>query len=56
MKIDILTRKDKPDEVAMIEEIKSVVQQAAQMAHKEIEINVTSNFHEFTAFWHIKNT
>jgi len=47
MKIDILTRKDKPDEEKMIPQIRKVIEQAAQLAHKQVEVNVTSDFRQF---------
>jgi len=47
MKIDILTRKDKPNEEKMIPEIRKVIELAAQLAHKQVEVNVTNDFRQF---------
>ena len=44
--ITILTRKDKKDEIAKVEQMESLLRQAAQIIRREVDINVTTNLAE----------
>lgn len=48
MKVDILFRPDKEDERQMADKIAEMVKSAAATIKKEVTINKTSNFREFS--------